>query len=320
MNARRLIAVLAVLLVGIGVLVTVSASYAQNRPSGEESQGGGPATGEPSGVAAAPEEGPLPPELVDDFGFPDPDRPWGHPRYLDPRRHRPRYDDGRYRGYRRLYRDDYTYRFGVPYHDDDYAYDLERAYRQGMADGRNYERFEIQAERGLSAYRRAMVDGHGAFALGEYGPSARHFLLAATLNQGDPAARLCAAHAQIALGNYDAAVRLLRRALELQPRIAYLPIDVRKAYGKPGDFGKHVAALREAVKAETEDAELHFLLGYYYFFSGDMAMAAQSLGEASRLAPGDSVIGLLADVAKLTAPTQQNPAPKQKPERRKRDL
>ena len=169
-------------------------------------------------------------------------------------------------------------------------------------------------------YRRAMVDGHGAFALGEYGPAARHFLLAATLNQGDPAARLCAAHAQIALGNYDAAARLLRRALELQPRIAYLPIDVRKAYGKPGDFGKHVAALLEAVKGDADDAELHFLLGYYYFFSDDMAKAARSLGEAAKLAPRDSVIRLLADVAKLTAPTGQKTAPKPKSPRREHDL
>lgn len=320
MDPRRSIAALAVILAGLAAMVMATASFAQAGPGSDETNGGGQATDKPPAEAAPPEEGPLPPELYDDFGFPDPDRPWGSPRYLDPRRHQPRYDDGRYSGYRRLYRDGYTYRYGVPYHDDGYAYDLERAYRQGMADGRNYERFEIQAERGLSAYRRAMVDGHGAFTQGEYGPAARHFLLAAALNQGDPAARLCAAHAQIALGNYDAAVRLLRRAFELQPRIAYLPIDLRKAYGKAGDFGKHLGAMHKALLADADDAQLHFLLGYYYFFSDDTAKAARLLDEALKLDRSDSLIRLLADVARLTAPTRQEPAPKRTSPRREQDL
>ena len=266
----------------------------------------------PEGQPAELEED-LPPELYDDFNFPDPDRPWGRGRYLDPRRHRPRYDAGRYRGYRRYYDDAYTYRYGVPYRDDDYDYEFERAYRQGLADGRNFERFEIQAERGLSAYRRAMGDGHAAFGAGDYGLAARNFILAARLNQGDPAARICAAHAQVALGHYDPAMRLLRRAFELQPRLAYLPIDIRKAYGQAGDFTKHVATLRAAVKADPHDARLCFLLGYYYFFSNEMERAAEMLGEAARLQPDDSLIELLGDVARLTSPSPPERSREKKP-------
>jgi len=245
----------------------------------------------------------VPAQVYEDFNFPDPDRPWGRPRYLDPYRHDSWH--GRrsyYGGHRRYYYDDYSYRFGVPYGGDPYGDDLERAYRQGTSDGRNFERFEIQAERGLEAYLDAMDEGHAAFSQGAYGPAARHFLLAAELNQGDPSARLCAAHCQMAIGRYDATVRLLRRAFELQPKIVYLPLDVRAAYGVTGDFERHLAALRQAVDGNKQSADLWLLLGYYDYFSGNQAEAAEALARAGKLRAGDRLIESLSRMALMSVP------------------
>jgi tetratricopeptide (TPR) repeat protein len=257
-----------------------------------------------SGERSEPDErdrGPSP-ARQDDFGFPDPDRPWGRPRYLDPDRLHRR---GLWRTYvtrPRYYYDDFTYRFGVPYYDDYRNDDFERAYRQGVEDGRNFERFEIQAERGFANYTQAMAEGYAAFEKGDFGVAARAFLLAARLNQGDPACRLCAAHAQVALGRYEAAVHLLQRAFDLQPKIAYLPLDVRTAYGVDSDFDHHLAALRAAADRESENADLQWLLGYYYFFSGRAAKAEPLFRRALDLRPDDRLFRHFADVTGLITP------------------
>jgi Flp pilus assembly protein TadD len=199
--------------------------------------------------------------------------------------------------------------------------DLEQAYRQGVADGRHAERFEVQAERGLANYEDAMARGHTAFRAGDYAVALRAFLLAATLNQGDPAARLCAAHARLAVGDYEPAARLLRRAFELQPKIMYLPLDVRTAYGDLGEFRKHRRALRRAARIEPERGDLWFLLGYVYFFSDDMTKAARSLAHAADLMPDDTVVARLADLARAGAvPSDGTGSPEKRPSGTPREL
>lgn len=206
-----------------------------------------------------------------------------------------------------FYRQGEGYRFGVPAFDVVRDEEIERAYRQGLADGRDSERFEIQAQRGLAAYKGAMLAGHAAFDAGKYGLAARQFLLAATLNQGDPASRLCAAHAQIALKDYAPAARLLHRAFELQPRLVFLPMDLRGAYGVVEDFPKHRNALQKAAAREKQNGDLWFLLGYVYYYTDNMAGAARALGKAAELEPDDPLIAELASLAKMSAPAAKSP-------------
>ncbi len=258
------------------------------------------------------------PQETRDYGFPDPDRPWGRPRYLDSYYQRPRSylkREARPRRYHWYYEDDYTYRFGPRRYGDRTADDVERAYRQGVADGQSYERFEIQAERGLATYRRAMADGHSEFEAGRYEVAARHFLLAATVNQGDPASRLCAAHAHFALGEYEPAVRLLRRAFELQPKWLYLPMDIRGAYGNLEDFSKHLTALRRAADQDAGNAILWLLLGYCHYFSGDVKGAIEMMTNAMELEPKDEFLLRLADLVGL-APTRSGELPQRRKSQR----
>lgn len=206
-----------------------------------------------------------------------------------------------------FYQDDQGYRFGVPAFEEIRDERVERAYQHGLADGRDSERYEIQAQRGLNAYRGAMLNGHRAFDVGKYGLAARQFLLAATLNQGDPVSRLCAAHAQMALKDYGPAARLLHRAFELQPKLVFLPMDIRGAYGVEGDFAKHRGALQKAASREKVDVDLWFLLGYVHYYTDNMAGAARTLKKATDLDPGDPLIAELASLAGMSAPSARSP-------------
>lgn len=206
---------------------------------------------------------------------------------------------------RQFSRNQRGYRFGAPSFEQAHDESVERAYRQGILDGRDSERFDIQAQRGLSSYRHAMLKGHGAFDAGKYGLAARQFLLAATLNQGDPAARLCAAHAQIALKDYPPAARLLHRAFELQPKLVFLPMDIRGAYRVKGDFAKHRGMLQKAAAGAEDDVDLWFLLGYVHYYTDRMAAAASALKTAADLDPGDRLITELLSLAAMSAPADK---------------
>lgn len=293
----------ATLAVMSGMALVASVAYAQDPPDQSGTRRApteppqiAPDRGEPRQVGAG---------IYADFNFPDPDRPFGRARYLDPYRRYGSYYHQRRRGdHRRYSYDDYTYRFGVPY-GDPIEHDVGQAYRQGVSDGQNYERFEIQAERGLGAYLDAMADGHDAFFQGHYGAAARFFLLAAELNQGDPSARLCAVHCETALQHFEPAARLLHRALELQPKIVYLPLDVRGSYGVPGDFERNITALGTAVQRDADNAGLRLLQGYYHYFSSRPSEAAQALAAAADLAPDDRVIQRFARVVAMSAPARE---------------
>ncbi len=250
----------------------------------------------PTEPARAPDE--LRKQKDPDYTPPKPDRRRDRRLDRDRRRHRsPRRFDLR----PQFQRDEFGYRFGVPAFDEFRGESVERAYRQGLADGRNSERFEIRAERGLASYQEAMLKGHAAFAKAKYGLAARQFLLAATLNQGDPASRLCAAHAHTALHDYGPAARLLHRAFELQPRLVYLPMDIRGAYGNGEDFVSHRDALRRVATQEQDNADAWFLLGYYHFYTNNMGGAARALERAAKLAPDDPLIAELGALAGMSA-------------------
>jgi tetratricopeptide (TPR) repeat protein len=126
-------------------------------------------------------------------------------------------------------------------------------------------------------------------------------LLAATLNQGDPSARLCAAHAHIALGDYGPALRLIERAMALEPRIVFLPLDLRGAYGERDDFVRQVRALQQAAEQEPEDGELWFLLGYCRYFAGQIKESVAPFSKAAELMSDHRMVVRLSELAKTVA-------------------
>ena len=221
--------------------------------------------------------------------------PYGRPYY--PRRYASPYSGGLSR------------RGAYPYaHWDTGPEVFDEGYVGGFHDGRRFQQWQQKAELGLSSYVKAMEQGNVSFRNGQYGAAARHFILAAKLNQGDPASRLHVVHALMALGHYADAVPALRRALQLQPRLVYLPLDLRGQYGRPPEFAEHLAKLAAAAAEDPDDAGLWLLLGYCQFFSGAEPEAARSLGRAVELAPSDSIAGDLFQAARLSAPAERRAA------------
>jgi len=169
------------------------------------------------------------------------------------------------------------------------------AYRDGYRDAWRRAYWDQRAERLRDAADRALHDGLTMFKAGDYGAATREFMLAAELDQGDAAARFYAALAMFALARYDEAAPLARRAVELNPMIPYLPLDVREEYGR-ADFGAHLDALHAAASAAANDADLWTLLGFYRRFSGDGSGAGEALSRARQLDPDDPLIARLAAV------------------------
>lgn len=194
----------------------------------------------------------------------------------------------------------------------DRSYSFDEGYWQGERDGRRLAEWEQSVELGSASYLSGMRNGLAAFRQGDYATAVRQFILAANLNQGDAASRLHAAHAMVALGHYDEAAPAVRRAIQLQPQLVYLSLDIRADYGVKQDFDVHYAKLKSATEQQADHPDLWFLLGYYQFFSGRAQDAYPSLKKSDELAPGSRTTQRLLDAAKLSAPAEPR-APQPEP-------
>ncbi len=205
-----------------------------------------------------------------------------------------------------------AYGYGYAPYGGGFAFD--EGYVQGHRDGKRFAEWEFRYERGTRSYLDAMRTGVEAFNHGDYSTSSRQFILAAKLNQGDAASRLHAAHALVALGHYGEAALLVRRALQLQPKLVYLSLDIRSDYWESGDFTDHYQKLKEAADQYSENANMWFLLGYYQYFTDKHAEAVVSLVRANRLDPGQRTTQTLLEAARLSAPIEpETPKPGAEP-------
>lgn len=159
---------------------------------------------------------------------------------------------------------------------------------------RRFERTSNErGERILTRSRGHLERGLQHFHDGRYDAAADAFRLAAETNQGDPAARLYAAHALFATGRYRDAITYLRRAFELQPKIVYLDFDIRDDYGRRTDFDKQVKALEDALERAPRNGDRLILLGYVRYYSNQRGQAYELLARAKRLDPTDSLAARL---------------------------
>jgi len=196
-----------------------------------------------------------------------------------------------------LRRDDYGY---GPY---GYGVDPADAYLQGRYDERQFQEWKEHHDRGIASYSAAMADGLTMFREARYAEAVGAFSRAAELHQGDPASRVHATYALVAIGNYDDAVLMIRRAIQLQSRLVYLPLSIREEYGPQVDFDAHLQRLREATEQAGNDAGLWMLLAYYQHFSGESSAAYASITRALELAPRDRVIADLHRALRLQTPS-----------------
>jgi tetratricopeptide (TPR) repeat protein len=178
-----------------------------------------------------------------------------------------------------------------PYGDngDVYRYGFLRGYDRGRSDKVATER----TERVLRHARRHYDRGVALFQEGMYHQAARTLRLASETDQGDPVSRIYAAHAHFAIGRYKDAVQFLRRAFDLQPKIAMLTYDLREDYKDPKEFEKQLAELERAIRLSPRRTERLILFGYLLSYSGQRDKAYEPLYKARSLAPDDALAKLL---------------------------
>jgi tetratricopeptide (TPR) repeat protein len=188
---------------------------------------------------------------------------------------------------------------------------LDEAYRQGLYDGYQAQQYYNEDyQRAQRLYRtrdEANKAGLEAFRQASYDEAADLFLLASQLDNGDPACRLYGAQALFAVGQYEQAIPLLRRAFELQPNLLYLRFDLRLDYGNPEDLASQLQDLQAVVAANPDWTGGHLLLGYQLLHSGQRDQAHQAFLRAARLDPVDP---LTRKFLKVSYPVAARPAPK----------
>ncbi|MEE8170246.1 MAG: tetratricopeptide repeat protein [Phycisphaerae bacterium] len=99
--------------------------------------------------------------------------------------------------------------------------------------------------------------------------------------------KLLFGHALCALGDYDYAAYVIRRAVDRldDPVPADWSVDV--LYADANEFERQIYKLHHHTQRHEADADAHFLLGYFRFFAGRPAEAARSLDHAIRLNASD---------------------------------
>lgn len=160
-------------------------------------------------------------------------------------------------------------------------------------------------ERLESAHQRTLRQGTELLRSGEYLRAVVALSAAAELDQGDPAARIHLAQARLALGHYGDAARSLRRALQLQPNLAYMDLKLSAYYPRAADFDEDVRDLAAAVQQRDLGGEVDFLLGYLEFQRGDFASAHAAFQRAACSLKRDDLTTTYLD---LTKPSERTTA------------
>lgn len=182
------------------------------------------------------------------------------------------------------------------YRAERYARERERARRFNRRDMRQRQ------ERILNNHERALRVGLEQLKSGEYARAVVALTMAAQLNQGDPACRIHLAQARMALGHYQEGGKTLRRALQLQPKLVYVGLNLPSYYSDPGEFDEHVDRLARWVKENRASGETYFLLGYMEFQREDFEAAYAAFRIAARAMPKESLIRTYLNITRPASP------------------
>lgn len=123
--------------------------------------------------------------------------------------------------------------------------------------------------------KRLLALGERAFRNEEYGLAELRFTQAHEIDKTLARAYFLAAQADIALGKYRVAVKLLQEGLRREPNWPNRDFRPRKDLyaGHDADWKEHYARLARAHKDRPEDGDFLFLLGYLEWFDGRRADA-----------------------------------------------
>lgn len=198
------------------------------------------------------------------------------------------------------------------------AYRAARAERDRI-EAREFNQNDMnrRKERLLTTHQEAIAAGLARLRDGDPVRAVVALTLASELDQGDPACRVHLAQARLALGQYDEAGRVLRRALHLQPKLVYVDLHLDRYFDNPERLDQYTDALGQslnrrptpqaATSAEPRKArgggrdermrtiaspprpEAYFLLGYLEFQRGRFEAAEIAFRRVRATWPNDEL-------------------------------
>jgi hypothetical protein len=136
---------------------------------------------------------------------------------------------------------------------------------------------------------RIVEAGRKAFADGQYGRALELFRKAADITPAEPSVHYLISQAYFSLGKYREAVSAIAMGMALRADWHEARFNSRDLYWKkPELFDDHLKALRDAVAAFPNDAELLFMLGHQLWFDGKHEDAKAIILKARTLRPGNT--------------------------------
>lgn len=163
---------------------------------------------------------------------------------------------------------------------------------------RHRREMEVRKAHLLSKHEQAVVGGVRLLKEGRYRRAVIALTLAAELNHADPACRIHLAQARLARGQYREAGLVLRRALQLQPKLVYADLHLDKCYQDEDELDRYTDELDEWLQENAAHAEVYFLLGFLEFQRGDFAAAHVAFTHVQSALPDDDLTRSYLEITK----------------------
>jgi tetratricopeptide (TPR) repeat protein len=122
-------------------------------------------------------------------------------------------------------------------------------------------------------YTDPMTRGYRAFSEGRFSSAARSFCEATLQDPDNPIARIEFCQALFAIGHYQLAGRLLRRAILRFPSLLEKRLDRHAIYSDPTDFLKHQERLASWIETHPQGSDALWLYGFNALYSGHLEEA-----------------------------------------------
>jgi tetratricopeptide (TPR) repeat protein len=161
---------------------------------------------------------------------------------------------------------------------------------------------EAEEEAGEAAEREAptiesIIANHirlGDFYFREskYDKAAESYLRALAYAPEDASIHFILADALFGMGDYHYAAFIIRKAMGLDPEMAYAKADKRDFYKDPKEFAKQLETLRSYIAEKPYDSAAHLVLAYNLYFSAKRGLAKKAFTRVLEISPDDQAAKL----------------------------
>jgi tetratricopeptide (TPR) repeat protein len=161
--------------------------------------------------------------------------------------------------------------------------------------------------------------GEEAFKARDYNTAVRHWRHALVDEPKNATLVMMLAQAHFAAGEYDEAAGATQAAMALMPpeKWGVVVENYAELYSDSQDYVDQLQALEKAIKEDTKNPALRFIVGFHYGYLGYPVEAVRELDKLLELAPKDQagrkLRDLMAEGAKKKSPAGAEPPPEPKP-------